>query len=118
MHVLVAPQLERAVLGAACNALAICAPVDCEHLVCVSGEVDFELPEGLAARLHIPQLDGRILGRRDEQPRIGLPRDLVHSADVTAQGCEILTSDTVPDADGLVETCVSELKAEGYLQGH
>lgn len=74
---LVPPEPHRLVPPARGDALAVGAPVDTVHLVLVAGQVGGQL-----AGADVPDLKGRVLGRRDQEARVGREGALVDGRDV------------------------------------
>jgi len=78
---LVPPDPNRLVLASAADLLSVGTPVHRKYLILMAWQVRRQL-----ARAHVPDLQGGILGGRDQQPRVGREAALVDGADVTTEG--------------------------------
>eukprot|EP00277_Geminigera_cryophila_P044477 CAMPEP_0173089316 /NCGR_PEP_ID=MMETSP1102-20130122/25802_1 /TAXON_ID=49646 /ORGANISM="Geminigera sp., Strain Caron Lab Isolate" /LENGTH=98 /DNA_ID=CAMNT_0013973077 /DNA_START=3 /DNA_END=299 /DNA_ORIENTATION=+ len=67
---LIAPQLESAILAARGDARAIGTPVNGKDLVGMSWQILHKLAKRLAALIKVKKLDCRVLGRADEEARV------------------------------------------------
>eukprot|EP00621_Florenciella_sp_RCC1693_P011128 CAMPEP_0182547758 /NCGR_PEP_ID=MMETSP1323-20130603/37900_1 /TAXON_ID=236787 /ORGANISM="Florenciella parvula, Strain RCC1693" /LENGTH=178 /DNA_ID=CAMNT_0024759095 /DNA_START=138 /DNA_END=671 /DNA_ORIENTATION=+ len=104
---LVAPYLDRPVLGASGHLVAVRAPVERVDLVGVARKC----VKGRLGLLEVPDLRRAILAGADQQAAVSRPRDLVDGADVAGEGSDEGASASVPHLDLLVEGGAREVAA-------